>query len=191
MPSLMTLAAPAIAVGALLAPGCEPGCVPAENRGLVWEAEDTSRVTIFHSQPVFGSAAADETQLRITKLLWVDPGAPGTISDQCEAEIAAYAAQWIETPQSRCLYVELVMTADDTTGGQVVDGPMSRVGGGVTEGCCTDDLAPGESRLAGTFYPGIEPGSTLRWDVATGATFVTYEHVVFGPEWFQPFTWEF
>ena len=112
------------------------------------------------------------------------------MSDQCDAEIAAYAAQFNEDRQPYCLYVELVMTADEASTGQVVDGPMSRRDGTSTVGCCIDELAPGESRVAATFYPGIEPGSTLRWDVSTGPTVVTQQFVVPGAEWFQAFTWD-
>ncbi len=75
--------------------------------------------------------------MRITKLLRVNPGAPGNGSDQCDAEIAAY------------------------------------------------------TRVSATFCPGIEPGSTLRWDVSTGDTVVTRSWGVPGAESFQAFTWEF
>jgi hypothetical protein len=184
----MSVAASVLAVGALLAPGCDPGCAPDQNRGVVWVAADPSRINQPGPAPAFGGA--DQTQVRINLLLWIRPGAAGKLSADCELEIQAYAAQSGEARQPYCLYVELAVAADDAAAATVVDGPMSRAFGGDTVGCCVLELAPGQVDVGGTHYPGIGPGATLRWDVSTGSDVVTYEYVVPPEGSFQPISWD-
>lgn len=197
MPSLMTVAAPMVAFGALLAPNCG-GCGPANNLGMVWEDEQfPAHVNQpAGSQPRFEYGdAADPTVVRLNMLLYLDPAATGSLSAACAQWIAFTANQLGQPPENECLYIEWEIDVGGSAPIMMFDGPLTRPDGRVVQGeDGSGELAPGtDENYFGVYLPGGQPGSTLQWQItaADGAPLYDGTYLIPAADQFQYIGWNY
>lgn len=116
-------------------------------------------------QPVFEGGHGIKT--RIEMLIWVDRTETGDLADGCNEAIEMNGKRG----DSRCMYVQLSFDVPAKYRAEeagIAPGPMlTKKGRQIDRG--TIELAvPGAKGVGiAEFYPGGEPGSTLRWDVGS------------------------
>ena len=135
--------------------------------GMVWASQvDPGRINQpVDSQPTFDGG--DGITVRIENLLYVDTTLPGDLADECADEIRLFGT----ASDTRCLYVQwsFDVPADyegDAAG--LTPGPLLTPAGRQIDRAFVTEGVPGAKNVVmSTYYPGGEPGSTLRWEIGS------------------------
>lgn len=135
--------------------------------GMVWASRvDPGRINQpIDSQPTFDGG--DGIAVRIENLLYVDTAVSGDLADECADEIRLFGT----ASDTHCLYVQwsFDVPADyegDAAG--LTPGPLlTPAGRQIDQASITEGVPGAKNVVMSAYYPGGEPGSTLRWEIGS------------------------
>jgi hypothetical protein len=134
---------------------------------MVWASQvDPGRINQpTDSQPTFDGG--DGITVRIENLLYIDTEISGDLADECANEIRLFG----DPSDTRCLYVQWSFDVPEDYDGDtagLTPGPLlTPAGRQINQATITDGVPGAKNVVASAYYPGGEPGSTLRWEIGS------------------------